>query len=74
MKVAIVVPAHNEEENIEKLVNDIDEVLRQLKIQNQIIIVDDNSNDNTTTVLKKLSQKMTNLTPVFRSLDSLSQC
>jgi len=66
MKVAVVVPAHNEEENIEKLVNDIDNVLRQLKIQNQIVIVDDNSNDNTATILKELSKKMTNLTPVYR--------
>lgn len=67
MKVAVVVPAHNEEENIEKLVNDIDNVLRQLQIQNQIIIVDDNSSDNTATILKELSQKMTNLTPVYRN-------
>jgi dolichol-phosphate mannosyltransferase len=67
MKVAIVVPAHNEEINIEKLVKDIDNVLRQSKIQNQIIIVDDNSNDNTATILKELSKKMTNLTPVYRA-------
>jgi dolichol-phosphate mannosyltransferase len=67
MKVAIVVPAHNEEENIEKLVNDIDEILRQSKIENQIIIVDDNSKDNTSTILKNLSKGMANLTPVYRS-------
>ncbi len=67
MKVAIVVPAHNEEENIEKLVNEINEILRRLKIENQIIIVDDNSNDKTSTILKDLSKEMTNLTPVYRN-------
>ena len=67
MKVAIVVPAHNEEINIEKLVKEIDNILRQSKIQNQIIIVHDNSNDNTATILKELSKKMSNLTPVYRN-------
>lgn len=67
MKVAIVVPAHNEEENIEKLVNDIDEILHQSNIANQIIVVDDNSKDNTGTILKNLSKEMTNLTPVYRN-------
>jgi dolichol-phosphate mannosyltransferase len=67
MKVAVVVPAHNEEENIEKLVHDIDEILRQSRIENQIIIVDDNSKDNTGAILNDLSKNMPNLTPVFRS-------
>lgn len=66
MKVAIVVPAHNEEENIEKLVHDIDDILRQSRIDNQIIIVDDNSKDKTGAILKDLSKDMSNLTLIQR--------
>ncbi|MCK5588634.1 MAG: glycosyltransferase, partial [Candidatus Lokiarchaeota archaeon] len=70
MKVAIVVPAHNEEENIKRLISDIDKVLRSLGrsiSENQIIIVDDNSVDNTSTILRDLSKEMTNLTPIYRN-------
>jgi len=70
MKVAVVVPAHNEEENIEKLVNEIDNVLRSSKLIGEIIIVDDNSTDGTSTVLKKLSKKnktYTKINPLYRS-------
>jgi len=70
MKVAIVVPAHNEEENIKRLISDIDKVLRSLDrsiSENQIIIVDDNSDDNTSIILRDLSKEMTNLTPIYRN-------
>lgn len=51
MKPIIVIPTYNEEENIEKLINKI----FSLKIPNlEIIIVDDNSPDGTTEIIKKL--------------------
>ena len=50
MKISIIIPVFNEEENIEKLLNSI----KKNKIKNkEIIIVDDGSTDNTREILKK---------------------
>ena len=50
MKISIIIPVFNEEENIEKLLNSI----KKNKIKNkEIIIVDDDSTDNTREILKK---------------------
>lgn len=67
MKVAVVVPAHNEEENIEKLVKEIDHVLRASEIDGEIIVVDDNSTDGTKITLTKLARETNiRLTPIHR--------
>ncbi len=54
MHLAIVVPTYNEVENIEKLINEI--FLLHLEIDDKIsvVVVDDNSQDGTQEVLKKL--------------------
>src|SRR6266702_4334884 len=52
--ISIVVPTWNEGENIRPLVMRIDAALRKNKISYEIIFIDDNSTDNTTSVISSL--------------------
>ena len=54
MKLSIIIPAHNEEGNIQKTVRAITILLAQKKIPHEIIIVNDNSSDGTQTELDAL--------------------
>ena len=54
MKLSIIIPCYNEKNTIEKIVNQ----LNSLNIKKQIILVDDNSNDGTTQLIKKISKKI----------------
>ena len=64
-ELSIVVPILNEEKNIEPLTNKIRKELKNFKFQ--IIFVDDNSNDNSKKVLKKLSLKHKFFKPILRN-------
>ena len=55
MKLSIVIPARNEQETLEKVVKEIREVLQKEDICNEIIIIDDNSIDQTGNIADKLS-------------------
>ena len=59
-----MIPAHNEESCISETVLKISEVLAGEGIDNEIVIVDDNSNDSTSDILSKLSKKMANVRSV----------
>lgn len=69
MKLSIVIPAYNEEESIAETIDSIEAALSNIKINHEIIIVNDNSKDNTENVLKELCLKypsvkyVTNLGP-----------
>jgi glycosyltransferase involved in cell wall biosynthesis len=54
-KISIVVPAHNEEENLPVLVSRLENVLAPYE-DFEILIIDDGSSDNTLYVLQQLSQ------------------
>lgn len=54
---SIVIPAHNEENNISNTIEELIQELRNEKIPFEVIIVNDNSTDNTLQVIKELSQK-----------------
>lgn len=56
-KVSIIIPAYNEESTIEAVVN---KVLKQRCI-GEIIIIDDNSKDNTLNILKKSKFRRSNI-------------
>ena len=55
IKVSIIVPVFNEEDYIEKCVNEIKQILLKYNTTYEIIVSDNNSNDNTRNILKKFN-------------------
>lgn len=53
--ISIVIPAYNEEKNIEPLVKGIVKVLGEIPEKYEILVVDDNSTDDTVKIIKRLS-------------------
>ena len=64
-KLSIIIPALNEEKNIEPLTNKISKNLKKFKFE--IIFVDDNSEDNSKKILLKLKKKLKYFNPIFRT-------
>ena len=52
MTISVVIAAYNEEENIGKLLNALP---RQTRIPDEVIVVDDGSNDRTVEIVKRYS-------------------
>lgn len=57
MEVSVVVPANNEEANVERLCKTLTDVLDKTRKSYEIIIVDDGSTDKTFGILKSLHSK-----------------
>jgi len=57
MKLTVVIPAYNEEENLENTVSRIEKTLSSHKIAHEFVIVDDSSTDRTPKILQKLARK-----------------
>lgn len=47
LKLSVVLPAYNEAENIEEVVDKIDSIARQMRLEYELIVVDDGSRDTT---------------------------
>ncbi len=56
--LSIVIPAHNEEGSIESTVTSFSKELRKQKIPHEILVVNDNSSDDTEKILKRLSRSL----------------
>lgn len=54
MHVSLVLPVHNEEENITPLINEIESALLKLNLLYEIIVVDDGSTDQSINVIKEI--------------------
>jgi len=61
MKLSIVIPAYNEEESLPETINSIEKALNVIKIEHEIIVINDNSKDNTLAVLEQLSKQYSSL-------------
>jgi dolichol-phosphate mannosyltransferase len=66
--LSVVIPVHNEEENIGPLVKEISDILLPI-IPHEIICVDDDSTDNTLKVLIDLNKSL----PEFKSLQHVKK-
>ncbi|MBK9934871.1 MAG: glycosyltransferase family 2 protein [Cytophagaceae bacterium] len=55
MKLSIVIPAYNEAESVSETINELVKVLSDRKIEHEILVVNDNSKDNTLEVLESLA-------------------
>lgn len=53
-KLSVIIPAHNEAENLVACITGIEKILGKNKINREIIVVNDNSTDNTNQVLDNL--------------------
>ncbi|MDI6758750.1 MAG: glycosyltransferase family 9 protein [Candidatus Omnitrophota bacterium] len=58
MKLSIIIPAHNEEENIKDVISRIEE---KVQISHEIIVVNDHSSDSTGLLVEGLSKKISNI-------------
>lgn len=56
-KLSVIIPAHNEAENLRTCVMGIEKILEENKIEREIIVVNDNSTDNTNQILENLCQQ-----------------
>jgi len=67
MKLSVVIPAHNEEGTIKNTIREIVETLLKEKISYEIVLVNDNSTDNTAHIAAELSKNDANIKVVTRT-------
>lgn len=61
MKLSVIIPAYNEESVIEKTVKSFHEELKREKISHEILVINDNSKDDTEVILKNLEKNIKEL-------------
>ena len=67
MDLSIIIPAHNEEENISEVIKKIEKIV---KTEHELIIVNDHSNDSTSKIVSELQQQFANIRLIDNPLDS----
>ena len=65
-KISIVIPAHNEEENLVPLVDSIINLRRKQRLNYEVMIVDDNSTDKTGKIADSFSRKYKGIKVIHR--------
>lgn len=61
MKLSVVIPAHNEEGSIAETVTSLHEKLRAENLEHEILVVNDNSKDETENILRELQKEIPTL-------------
>ena len=61
MKLSIVIPAYNEEGSLPETIAELEKALATIVIEHEIIVINDNSKDNTEKILQELSSKNANI-------------
>lgn len=69
MKIAFIIPFHNEEKNVVPMVERVIKFSRKREWEFEVIPVDDRSGDSTGMKLKQLARKYKTVEPVFRKDD-----
>jgi len=64
MKLSVIIPAHNEEGCIAQTVTSLYKALSEEHIEHEILVVNDNSSDNTTNILSDLKKEIPTLCEV----------
>jgi glycosyltransferase involved in cell wall biosynthesis len=62
---SIVIPLKNEEGNIESLINELESVMTSLKVDWELICIDDGSEDTTGEILRKLAKTRSYMVNIF---------
>ena len=70
VQISIVIPFHNESENITPLISKVDDVLQKMELDYEIVAVDDASTDDSYAILQKLTQNY----PKLRLLHHINNC
>jgi len=65
VNLSIVIPAYNEKESLPTLLRKIDDVVKQMNLQYEIVVVDDGSSDGTDAVLKELKPQLPELRAIL---------
>ena len=66
-ELSIAVPFHNEENNIEKLVNNLVKEFESNKINYELILVDNASEDRTSSIVDNLSKSNRKIKSIHKS-------
>jgi len=61
MKLSVVVPAYNEEGSIAETISTLYQTLHKERIDHEIVVVNDNSKDNTLQILESLKDTIPTL-------------
>ena len=70
---SIIIPVYNEAENIENLINEINFHIKEKKYIFEIIIIDDNSNDNTSNILDIIKKNNNNKVSILKNKKNMGQ-
>ncbi len=62
-EISVVLPAYNEEANIERVVRDVEAYLAEKGLEREILVVNDGSADATGEILQRLSKEIVTLRP-----------
>ena len=65
MKLSVVIPAYNEAENLPDTLSAFYDELHKNGIEHELLVVNDNSKDNTIQVIKELQQTMPTIRTIF---------
>ncbi len=65
-KLFIVIPAYNEEENIDAVAREWHEVVKNISADSKIVIIDDGSKDHTFKKLQELKKELPQLEPLTK--------
>lgn len=67
MKTSFVIPAYNEQENIQTCLQTLIDALAAEKIDHEIIVINDNSQDQTESIVLDLAKKYPQIRPIHRA-------